>query len=130
MNGLAVVALTAPDAGSARFDENHGTEGRWRLCVERHEDVVVHLPIADVCVVWARSDLHGGNGIHQGFQVIRHMVDLKTVNICEGAHDVHVLISGRAPTGFRMFFESPTGQERLRQNRRNRLKVLICSGRC
>lgn len=78
MNGLAVVALTDPDAGSARFDENHGTEGRWRLCVERHEDVVVHLPIADVCVVWARSDLHGGNGIHQGFQVIRHMVDLKT----------------------------------------------------
>ena len=49
-------------------------------------------------------DMHGGNGISQEFQVIRHMVNLETVNTYEGTHDVHALILGRAQTGLQAFF--------------------------
>ncbi len=52
---------------------------------------------------WAR-DMHGGNGISEDFQVIRHMVNLETVNTYEGTHDVHALILGRAITGLQAFF--------------------------
>jgi glutaryl-CoA dehydrogenase len=49
-------------------------------------------------------DMHGGNGISQEFGVIRHMVNLETVNTYEGTHDVHALILGRAQTGLQAFF--------------------------
>ncbi len=52
---------------------------------------------------WAR-DMHGGNGIHEDYQVMRHMVNLETVNTYEGTHDVHTLILGRAITGLQAFF--------------------------
>lgn len=52
---------------------------------------------------WAR-DMHGGNGISEDFQVIRHMVNLETVNTYEGTHDVHALILGRAITGLQAFY--------------------------
>ncbi|MBL4929925.1 acyl-CoA dehydrogenase [Fuscibacter oryzae] len=52
---------------------------------------------------WSR-DMHGGNGISEEFQVIRHMVNLETVNTYEGTHDVHALILGRAITGLQAFF--------------------------
>ena len=52
---------------------------------------------------WAR-DMHGGNGIQEDFQVMRHMVNLETVNTYEGTHDVHALILGRAITGLQAFF--------------------------
>ena len=52
---------------------------------------------------WAR-DMHGGNGISEEFQVMRHMVNLETVNTYEGTHDVHALILGRAITGVQAFF--------------------------
>ncbi|RJF79669.1 acyl-CoA dehydrogenase [Azospirillum cavernae] len=48
-------------------------------------------------------DMHGGNGISDEFQVIRHMVNLETVNTYEGTHDVHALILGRAQTGIQAF---------------------------
>lgn len=48
-------------------------------------------------------DMHGGNGISEEFHVIRHMVNLETVNTYEGAHDVHALILGRAQTGIQAF---------------------------
>ena len=48
-------------------------------------------------------DMHGGNGISQEYQVIRHMVNLETVNTYEGTHDVHALILGRAITGLQAF---------------------------
>jgi glutaryl-CoA dehydrogenase len=48
-------------------------------------------------------DMHGGNGISQDFHVIRHMVNLETVNTYEGTHDVHALILGRAQTGLQAF---------------------------
>ncbi len=49
-------------------------------------------------------DMHGGNGISLEFGVIRHMVNLETVNTYEGTHDVHALILGRAQTGLQAFF--------------------------
>ena len=49
-------------------------------------------------------DMHGGNGISEEYQVIRHMVNLETVNTYEGTHDVHALILGRAQTGLQAFF--------------------------
>ena len=49
-------------------------------------------------------DMHGGNGISEEYQVIRHMVNLEAVNTYEGTHDVHALILGRAQTGLQAFF--------------------------
>ena len=48
-------------------------------------------------------DMHGGNGIADEFHVIRHMVNLETVNTYEGTHDIHALILGRAQTGIQAF---------------------------
>ncbi len=48
-------------------------------------------------------DMHGGNGIADEYHVMRHMVNLETVNTYEGAHDVHALILGRAITGLAAF---------------------------
>ncbi|KIC44396.1 acyl-CoA dehydrogenase [Ruegeria sp. ANG-S4] len=49
-------------------------------------------------------DMHGGNGISLEFQVVRHMINLETVNTYEGTHDVHALILGRAQTGLQAFY--------------------------
>ena len=49
-------------------------------------------------------DMHGGNGISDEFHVIRHLMNLETVNTYEGTHDVHALILGRAQTGIQAFF--------------------------
>jgi len=49
-------------------------------------------------------DMHGGNGISEEFQIMRHMCNLETVNTYEGTHDVHALILGRAQTGLQAFF--------------------------
>ena len=49
-------------------------------------------------------DMHGGNGISEDFQIMRHMLNLETVNTYEGTHDVHALILGRAQTGLQAFF--------------------------
>ncbi len=49
-------------------------------------------------------DMHGGNGISDEYQVMRHMNNLETVNTYEGTHDVHALILGRAQTGLQAFF--------------------------
>ncbi|TWB40980.1 acyl-CoA dehydrogenase [Nitrospirillum pindoramense] len=51
----------------------------------------------------AARDMHGGNGISGEFPVMRHMINLETVNTYEGTHDVHALILGRAITGIAAF---------------------------
>ena len=48
-------------------------------------------------------DMHGGNGIHDEYHVVRHMMNLEAVNTYEGTHDVHALILGRAITGMQAF---------------------------
>ena len=49
-------------------------------------------------------DMHGGNGISDEYGVIRHMVNLESVNTYEGTHDIHALILGRTQTGIQAFF--------------------------
>ena len=51
----------------------------------------------------AARDMHGANGIHEEFHVMRHVMNLETVNTYEGTHDVHALILGRAQTGLQAF---------------------------
>ena len=48
-------------------------------------------------------DMHGGNGISDEYHVIRHAMNLETVNTYEGTHDIHALILGRAQTGIQAF---------------------------
>ena len=48
-------------------------------------------------------DMHGANGIADEYHVIRHLMNLETVNTYEGTHDVHALILGRAQTGIAAF---------------------------
>ncbi|MFP4537951.1 MAG: acyl-CoA dehydrogenase [Dichotomicrobium sp.] len=51
----------------------------------------------------AARDMHGGNGISDAYHVMRHMLNLETVNTYEGTHDIHALILGRAQTGLQAF---------------------------
>ena len=48
-------------------------------------------------------DMHGGNGVHDEYGVIRHVMNLEAVNTYEGTHDIHALILGRAQTGIQAF---------------------------
>jgi len=48
-------------------------------------------------------DMHGGNGIVDEYHVIRHVMNLESVNTYEGTHDIHALILGRAQTGIQAF---------------------------
>ncbi|MBA4502604.1 acyl-CoA dehydrogenase [Marinobacterium marinum] len=49
-------------------------------------------------------DMHGGNGISEEYGVMRHLMNLETVNTYEGTQDIHALILGRAQTGIQAFF--------------------------
>jgi len=49
-------------------------------------------------------DIHGGNGISEDYHILRHAMNLETVNTYEGTHDIHALILGRAQTGHQAFF--------------------------
>ena len=76
-------------------------EGNWSpemISIVKRNNVGKALNIARVA-----RDMHGGNGISEEYQVIRHMVNLETVNTYEGTHDVHALILGRAITGIAAF---------------------------
>jgi glutaryl-CoA dehydrogenase len=76
-------------------------DGTWApeaVSLIKRNNVGKALDIARVA-----RDMHGGNGISDEFHVIRHMVNLETVNTYEGTHDVHALILGRAQTGLQAF---------------------------
>jgi glutaryl-CoA dehydrogenase len=76
-------------------------DGTWApeaVSLIKRNNVGKALDIARVA-----RDMHGGNGISDEFHVIRHMVNLETVNTYEGTHDVHALILGRAQTGIQAF---------------------------
>ncbi len=76
-------------------------EGRFSpdmISIVKRNNVGKALDIARMA-----RDMHGGNGISEEYQVIRHAVNLETVNTYEGTHDVHALILGRAITGIPAF---------------------------
>ena len=65
-------------------------------------------------------DMHGGNGIADEFHVIRHMLNLETVNTYEGTHDIHALILGRAQTGIQALLVSGRALTQEKPRRRFR----------
>ena len=76
-------------------------EGRFApemVSIVKRNNVGKALDIARIA-----RDMHGGNGISGEYPVMRHMLNLETVNTYEGAHDVHALILGRAITGIAAF---------------------------
>jgi glutaryl-CoA dehydrogenase len=76
-------------------------EGRFApemVSIVKRNNVGKALDIARIA-----RDMHGGNGISGEYQVMRHVMNLETVNTYEGAHDVHALILGRAITGIAAF---------------------------
>jgi len=76
-------------------------EGRFApemISIVKRNNVGKALDIARMA-----RDMHGGNGISGEYQVMRHLMNLETVNTYEGAHDVHALILGRAITGIAAF---------------------------
>ncbi|WP_340589468.1 acyl-CoA dehydrogenase [Erythrobacter alti] len=76
-------------------------DGRYApemISVVKRNNVGKALGIARIA-----RDMHGGNGISEEYQVMRHMANLETVNTYEGTHDVHALILGRAITGISAF---------------------------
>ena len=76
-------------------------EGRFApemISIVKRNNVGKALDIARMA-----RDMHGGNGISGEYQVIRHAMNLETVNTYEGTHDVHALILGRAITGIPAF---------------------------
>ena len=76
-------------------------EGSWSpeaVSLIKRNNCIKALEIARLA-----RDMHGGNGIADEFQVMRHMVNLETVNTYEGTQDVHALILGRAQTGLQAF---------------------------
>jgi glutaryl-CoA dehydrogenase len=68
------------------------------ISIVKRNNVGKALDIARVA-----RDMHGGNGIADEYQVMRHMLNLETVNTYEGTHDIHALILGRAITGIPAF---------------------------
>ena len=76
-------------------------EGMWApetISLMKRNNCGKALDIARVA-----RDIHGGNGISEEYHVLRHAMNLETVNTYEGTHDVHALILGRAQTGIQAF---------------------------
>ena len=77
---------------------DEGTFAPEMISIVKRNNVGKALDIARMA-----RDMHGGNGISGEYQVMRHLMNLETVNTYEGAHDVHALILGRAITGIAAF---------------------------
>jgi len=77
-------------------DENKATPEM--ICLIKRNSAGKSLEIARQA-----RDMLGGNGISDEYHIIRHMVNLETVNTYEGTHDIHALILGRAITGIPAF---------------------------
>ena len=90
------LGLQAALRAGRMFDE--GTLAPEAISIIKRNNCGKALDIARVA-----RDMHGGNGISAEFHVIRHAINLETVNTYEGTHDVHGLILGRAITGIAAF---------------------------
>ncbi len=75
-----------------------GTAAPEAVSLMKRNNCVKALEIARVA-----RDMHGANGIHEDFHVMRHAQNLETVNTYEGTQDMHALILGRAQTGIQAF---------------------------
>ncbi len=90
------LGLQAALRAGRMFDE--GTLAPEAISIIKRNNCGKALDIARIA-----RDMHGGNGISAEFHVMRHAINLETVNTYEGTHDVHGLILGRAITGIAAF---------------------------
>jgi len=97
-NMLTEIALGLNAALTVGRNIDAGTWSPEMISIVKRNNCGKALDIARIA-----RDMHGGNGIADEFHVIRHMVNLETVNTYEGTHDVHALILGRAITGIQAF---------------------------
>ncbi len=77
---------------------DEGTAAPEAICLIKRNSCGKALDIARLA-----RDMHGGNGISDEYHVMRHLMNLETVNTYEGTHDIHALILGRAQTGLEAF---------------------------
>lgn len=68
------------------------------ISITKRNNCMKSIQIAREC-----RDILGGNGIQEEYQIIRHAINLETVNTYEGTNDIHALIIGRAITGIPSF---------------------------
>ena len=78
--------------------KDNGTMIPEQVSLAKMNNVDIALEIARVA-----RDIHGGNGVSDEFHVIRHVMNLESVNTYEGTYDIHGLILGRAQTGIQAF---------------------------
>nr|WP_284126092.1 acyl-CoA dehydrogenase [Parerythrobacter aestuarii] len=97
-NAMSEIALGLQSSLRVGRMMDEGTFAPEMISIVKRNNVGKALEIARHA-----RDMHGGNGISEEYQVIRHMVNLETVNTYEGTHDVHALILGRAITGIAAF---------------------------
>ncbi len=120
--GLDRVQFDKPLAGTQLFQTkladmqaeiSLGLQGALRLGrlidEERMEPTMISMMKRNNCskalqIARMSRDMHGGNGISDEYHVMRHMINLETVNTYEGTYDIHGLIMGRAQTGLQAFF--------------------------
>ncbi|HEY4995456.1 MAG TPA: acyl-CoA dehydrogenase [Aestuariivirga sp.] len=109
---LAATQLIQMKLAQMQTDIALGLQGCLALCrgldAGKVSPIAISLMKRNNClkaldVARMARDMHGGNGISDEYHVIRHMVNLETVNTYEGTADVHALILGRAQTGIQAF---------------------------
>ncbi|MGQ0457709.1 MAG: acyl-CoA dehydrogenase [Hyphomicrobium sp.] len=92
---IALMASAALHAGRAKDEGRLASEA---VSLIKRNNCGKALDIARTA-----RDIHGGNGISDEYNVMRHMLNLEAVNTYEGTHDIHALILGRAQTGLQAF---------------------------
>ncbi|MBV1876725.1 MAG: acyl-CoA dehydrogenase [Pseudomonadales bacterium] len=109
---LAATQLIQKKLADMQTEITLGLQGALRIGRLMDDD---NLPIENISLMKRNNcgkaldiarmarDMHGGNGISDEYHVIRHAMNLETVNTYEGTHDVHALILGRAQTGLQAF---------------------------
>ncbi len=109
---LAATQLVQKKLADMQTEITLGLQGAYRISRMREEGTVSAEAISLVKrnntgkaldIARTARDMHGGNGIVDEFHVIRHMMNMETINTLEGTYDIHTLILGRSQTGIQAF---------------------------
>ena len=109
---LAATQLVQKKLADMQTEITLGLQAAYRISRMREEDKVTSEAISLVKrnntgkaldIARVARDMHGGNGIVDEFHVIRHVMNMETINTLEGTYDIHTLILGRAQTGIQAF---------------------------
>jgi glutaryl-CoA dehydrogenase len=109
---LAATQLVQKKLADMQTEITLGLQGAYRISRMREEGTVSSEAISLVKrnntgkaldITRVARDMHGANGIVDEFHVIRHMMNMETINTLEGTYDIHTLILGRSQTGIQAF---------------------------